>query len=185
MKPKVLWMAGGAVLALLLTCGWTLRVLVLEETHTGRWIFARAVSPGDAFTLRYTHSVKRKPVWDFYIIDDHHEIMQYKTIFPDSDFGLPSHAAKEETYTLLADGNGCISGMRRMIPALRLRVERAYDNIFSFNDSTILNLSHDPGDSVVDLHVHHIGLLHYTFQATRIYGECLWKKKKNFWPTNS
>lgn len=117
------------------------------------------------------HSVKKKPVWDFYIIDERYEIMEYKTVFPASDFGLPSRAVGNETYTMLADGYGCISGMRRIIPALMLRVERAYDNIFTFNETATRNLSQTLGDCVVDMHIQKMNLIQYTFHVKERYGE--------------
>ena len=175
MKPKVLFIAAGILLTVVAAACPTLHVLVLQDSHSGRTVFVRTVSPGDSFTLHYTHSVKHKPVWDFYVIDEHYKIMQHKTIFPDSDYGLPSHATGGETYTLLADGNGCISGMRRVIPSLMLRVERIYDNVFTFDETVTVNLSQELGDSVVDLRVHRIGPLPYAVQWIRMYGEHLWK----------
>ena len=134
-------------------------------------VFGRIVSPGDVFTLSYTHSVKLKPVWDFYTIGEHYEIMQNKTIFPDSDYGLPSRAVGTETYTLLPDGNGCISGMRRLIPSLLLRVERAYNNTFTFNDRLTLDLPRKAGDCVIDMHMTRVSLFQYAFEVFNSYGK--------------
>ena len=148
---------------------WPLHALVLRDTRGGSLVFGRLISPGDVFTLAYTHSVKRKTVRDFYVISERYEIVQNKTIFPDSDFGLPSRAVGQETYTLLPDGNGCISGMQRLIPSLLLRVERAYDNTFTFNETLMLNLSHNPGDCVIDMRISDMNLFQYLLQ---IAGAC-------------
>ena len=168
MKPKML-ILGAVASALLLAWCWPLHVLALRDTRTGRWVFLRVVSPGDAFTLSYTHSVKRKPVRDFYIVGERFEIIQNKTIFPDSDYGLPSRAVGKETYTLLADGNGCISGMQRLIPSLLLRVERAYNNTFIFNETLTLNLSQKLGDCVVDMQIQNMNPIQYTFQVLKFH----------------
>ena len=152
---------------LLIIWHWPLHVLVLRDTHDGRLVFGRVVSPGDEFSLSYTHSVKLKTVWDFYVVGEHHEIIQNKTVFPDSDFGLPSRAVGEEKYTLLPDGNGCISGMRRLIPSLLLRVERAYDNTFTFNKTVTLNLSLMLGDRLVDMRISDMNPFQYILQILR------------------
>lgn len=156
---------------MLLASVWPLRVLVLRDARGGCSVFARAVSPGDFFSLRYTHSVKQKPVWDFYMIDGRHRIIQTKTIFPDSDFGLPSLAGENETYTRLDDGNGCISGMQRLVPSLLLRVERAYNNVFTFNETTSVNLSEKRGDCILEMRIHVMTLARYAFHAMKLYGE--------------
>ncbi|MEN6441820.1 MAG: DUF1850 domain-containing protein [Syntrophobacter sp.] len=170
MKPKAL-ILGGIALALLVAWGWPLRILVLRDVRDGCRVFAHVVSPGDTFSLRYTHSVKQKPVWDFYRIDAHYRIMQTQTIFPDSDFGLPSLAVGTEIYTLLPDGNGCISGMRRLIPSLQLRVERAYNNILTFGEATSVNLSQKCGDSILEMRIQNMNLIQYAFRAMKFYGE--------------
>jgi hypothetical protein len=162
----------GAVGSVLLSV-WclSLHVLVLRDTRGGRWVFGRIVSTGDEFTLSYTHSVKMKPVWDFYIVGEHHQIIQNKTIFPDSDFGLPSRAVGKESYSLLPDGNGCISGMQRLIPSLFLRVERAYNNTFVFNETVTINLSQKLGDCVIDMHISKMNPFEYIFQVIKLYWE--------------
>lgn len=168
--PKV-WIAAGIGLILLLSLGWPLHVLALRDARTGHRIFTHPVSPGDTVTLCYNHSVKHKPVWDFYVVGDRYEIVQSMTIFPDSDYGLPSLAVGSETYTRLADGNGCISGMHRLIPSLLLRVEGAYDNTLTFNNTLTLNLAQKFGDCVVDMRIKNTSPLLYLFQAMNLYGE--------------
>lgn len=156
---------------MLLAAGWPLHVLVLKDNLGGCPAFARVVSSGDSFSLRYTHSVKRKPVWDFYVIDAHHRIIQTKTVFPDSDFGLPSLAVGSETYTLLDDGNGCISGMQRLIPSLQLRVERAYENTLTFNGTLGIDLPQKCGDCILTMRIQAMNLIQYVFQAIKFCGE--------------
>jgi hypothetical protein len=170
MKLKA-WILGAVASVLLVVWCWPLHVLALRDSRNSRWVFGRVVSPGDAFTLSYTHSVKRKPVRDFYIVGEHYEIIQNKTIFPDSDFGLPSGTVEKETYILLADGNGCISGMQRLIPSLLLRVERAYNNTFIFNETLTLDLSQKLGDCVVDMQILNINPLQYIFQFIKLHWE--------------
>ena len=121
---------------------------------------------------------------DFYIVNEYYEIIQNKTIFPESDFGLPSRAVGKETYTLLADGNGCISGMQRQIPSLLLCVERAYDNTFVFNETLTLNLSQQAPDCLIDMQIHNMNPIQYAFQILKRYAESLWRAK-NFSVHNS
>jgi hypothetical protein len=162
---------GGIALALLIGWGWPLHMLGLRETPNGRWIFAKVVYPGDTFGLGYTHSVKHKPVWDFYVIDERYQIIQNKTIFPGSGFGLPSEAQGEETYALLSDGSECISGMQRRIPSLVLRVESTYNNTFTFKEAQSLNLSQILGDGLMEMRIHRSNPIQYTLHVLNSYGE--------------
>jgi hypothetical protein len=177
MKIRI-FILGGIALALLIAWGWPLHMLGLREAQTGRWVFARAVSPGDTFALGYTHSVKHKPVWDFYVIDEHYQIVQDKTVFPGSGFGLPSEAHGDEIYALLSDGSECISGMQRRIPSLLLRVERAYNNTFTFKEAVSLNLSQILGDGLMDMRIHPFNPIQYTLHVLNSYGEHLWGAPK-------
>lgn len=178
MKIRI-FILGGIALALLIGWGWPLHLLGLREAQTGRWVFAQMVYPGDTFGLGYTHSVKHKPVWDFYSIDAHYQIIQNKTIFPGSGFGLPSETHGDETHAVLSDGNECISGMQRRIPSLLLRVERAYDNTFTFKETQSLNLSQILGDGLMEMRIHRSNPIQYTLQVLNSYGERLWQTKIN------
>ena len=166
---------GGVTLALLIGWGWPVHVLGLREARTGRWVFSKAVCPGDTFVLDYTHSVKHKPVSDFYVIDEHYQIIQNKTVFPGSGFGLPSEARGSETYAVLSDGSECISGIARRIPSLVLRVERAYSNTFTFKEAPPLNLSQMLGDGLMDMRIRRSNPIQYTFHVLTSYGERLWE----------
>jgi hypothetical protein len=166
-------------LTLLLGWGWPLRVLGLRDDRSDRWIFARVVYPGNTFALGYTHSVMLKPVWDFYTVDEHYQIIQNKVVFPGSGFGLPSEARGDEIHTSLADGNECISGMRRLIPAVSVRVERAYNNTFTFGETLTIDLSQLLGDCVIDMRIHRSNPIRYTLQALGLFGDQLWDTRQN------
>ena len=141
--------------------------------------FCECGSSRGSFALGYTHSVKHKPVWDIYTVDEHYHIIEKKVIYPGSSFGLPSGAQRDEIHTLLADGNECISGMQRLIPFALLRIERAYNDIFIFREILTLNLSQILGDCVVDLRIHRSNPIQYTFQVLSSYGERLWDTRQN------
>jgi hypothetical protein len=107
-------------------------------------------------------------VWDIYRIDEHYRIIQRETIFPGTGFGLPCQTDDGETYTLRSDGNGHISNMQRLIePGLLLRIEQAYDNVFTFNESGNLNLSQTIGDGVVNLSIRHLSPLQWAVGIMR------------------
>jgi hypothetical protein len=163
-----------AALTLLAGAVWPLHVLGLRDLRSGRWIFSRVVSPGDAFALGYTHSVKHQPVWDHYSIDERFRIVQTRAIFPGSGFGLPSAAEPGEVHSLLPDGSECIAGMHRPVPQLALRVERAYRNTFVFNDALTLDLSEIMGDGLVDMRVHPSNPIRLCLHILSSHGDHLW-----------
>jgi hypothetical protein len=72
---------------------------------------------------------------------------------------------------LLSDGSECISGMQRPIPSLLLRVERAYNNTFTFKEAQSLNLSQILGDGLMEMRVHRSNPIQYTLHVLNSYGE--------------
>jgi hypothetical protein len=169
---------GCAVALVLLTAGlWPLHVLQVREPRTGRWLIAEVVAPGDGFALSYTHSVVRKPVRDTYTVDPDFRIIQTQTVYPGTGFGLPSEAAPGEVHRLLPDGSECIAGMRRVIPQLVLRVERAYHNTFTFNDAPPIELADLCGDVPLELRVHSTNAIRLCIHILGTYGDPLWPSR--------
>jgi len=166
----------GCLAALVLAAGglWPLHVLGFRDLPGGRWRVTKVVAPGDAFALGYTHSVKQRPVWDYYTVDTGFRIIQTKTVFPGTGFGLPSEVGPGETHTLLPDGSDCIDGMHRPVPQLALRVERAYRNTLVFGDAAPIDLSDLAGDGVLDMRIHRSTPIQLTIHFLSAYGDDLW-----------
>jgi len=61
--------------------------------------------------------------------------------------------------------------MRRLIPSLLLRVERAYDNTFTFNETVTLDLSRKLGDGIIEMHICDMNPFQYFFQILKFHGE--------------
>jgi hypothetical protein len=155
--------SSGAVICLVLGSLWfyPVHVLSLRNIEDGSWIFYKQVRPGDTFSTRYTHSVKHRPVWDVYYIDQDYRMMLEETIFPGYGYGLPYLTNGDEIFSQRQDGNYSISNIKRHIPSLFLRVERPYDNIFTFDTQAGINLSSLIGDGVVDMRVITVSALTY------------------------
>jgi hypothetical protein len=143
---------------------WPVHALVLEETRTGRLLFVQRVRPGDGWVTRYTHSVKNKPVWEYFRIDDQYRMVLFKTVFPGSGYGLPCSVAGEENFEIREDGMHVISGMRRIIPRLMLTVAPEYDNVFRYGQDQPLPLSRRIGSGVVDVRIRRTNALNYATQ---------------------
>jgi len=169
----------GWIVALgLLAAGlWPLHVLQVLEPRTGRWLIAQVVAPGDGFALSYTHSVVHKPVRDYYTVDPQFRIIQTQTVYPGTGFGLPSEAGPGEVHRLLPDGSECIAGMRRLIPQLVLRVERAYHNTFTFNDAPPVELADLCGDAPLELRVHATNPIRLCIHILGTYGDPSWPSR--------
>jgi len=152
-----------AVICLALAGLWLypVHVLSLKNMEDGSWIFYERIRPGDTFSTRYTHSVKHRPVWDVYYIDGDYRMMLEETIFPGYGYGLPYLTNGDEKFSQREDGNYSISNIKRHIPSLFLRVERPYDNTFTFGKRHGINLSALMGDGLVEMRVITVSALTY------------------------
>lgn len=139
-------------------------VLGLQNMKDGTWIFCEAVHPGDVFYTRYTHSVKHRPVWDIYFIDNDYRMILEETVFPGYGYGLPYMTKGNQIFTEREDGNYSISNINRHIPSLSIRVGRPYDNIFTFKEEPPINLSSLIGDGLVDMRVHSLNMPKYIYK---------------------
>jgi hypothetical protein len=151
-------------IALLVFGLWPLQGLGLRDTKDNRWIWLAVAHPGDTFSIRYTHSVYQRPVWDIYFIDSQYRMILEETVFPAYGYGLPFATEKGQVFRIREDGNYSISNIKRPIPSLHLRVQRQYGNILTFNSKTTLNLSSSVGDSVIEVKIFELNILQYFYQ---------------------
>ena len=146
---------------------WPLHGLGLRDAKDNRWIWLAVADPGDTFSLRYTHSVYQRPVWDIYFIDSRYRIILEETVFPAYGYGLPFATAKGQVFRIRGDGNYSISNIKRTIPSLHLRVQRQYGNILTFNGRTTLNLSSSVGNGVIEVKIHEFNRIQYGYQEMK------------------
>ncbi|MBN2438437.1 MAG: DUF1850 domain-containing protein [Deltaproteobacteria bacterium] len=126
-----------------------------------------AAHPGDTFSLRYTHSVYRRPVWDIYFIDSRYRIILEETVFPAYGYGLPFSTAKNQVFRVREDGNFSISNIKRPIPSLHLRVQRQYGNTLTFNGKTTLDLSSGFGNGVIEVKIQEFNRIQYLYREMK------------------
>jgi hypothetical protein len=146
---------------------WPLHGLGLRDAKDNRWIWLTVADPGDTFSLRYTHSVYQRPVWDIYVIDSRYRMILEETVFPAYGYGLPFATAKGQIFRVREDGNFSISNIKRTVPSLHLRVQRQYGNILTFNSKTTLNLSSSVGNSVIEVKIHEFNRIQYWYQEMK------------------
>jgi hypothetical protein len=146
---------------------WPLHGLGLRDAKDNRWIWLVAADPGDTFSIRYTHSVYQRPVWDIYFIDSRYRIILEETVFPAYGYGLPFSTEKDQVFRVRKDGNFSISNIKRPIPSLHLRVQRQYGNILTFNGKTTLNLSSGVGNGVIEVKIHEFNRIQYLYRGMK------------------
>jgi len=100
------------------TAGYQLTI----RSETGTLLWHVPVSLGERVTLRYIHSVARRPVEETFLVEDNH-LLLVETVFDSFGAGLPTEPdpgarmyLDEETHTLH------IIGMARSFPVIRQRV---------------------------------------------------------------
>jgi hypothetical protein len=146
---------------------WPLHGLGLRDAKDNRWIWLVAVVPGDTFSIRYTHSVYQRPVWDIYFVDFRYRMILEETVFPAYSYGFPFATAKDQVFRVREDGNFSISNIKRHIPSLHLRVQRQYDNILTLNGKTELNLSSSVGNGIIEVKIHTLNRILFLYQEMK------------------
>lgn len=123
---RLKWMPAIAALALV-AAGWIpLGVLEVKgDGGSGQVVYMKRVAPGDTFTLSFVHSVEKSAVTDYFRIDDNCRIILYQTEFHSLNTGLPAVVSEGEIFER-TDGGFRLSGLKRVLPEIRLQVSAAY-----------------------------------------------------------
>jgi hypothetical protein len=125
---------------------------VLLLTGGDEVIARRIVRTGDTFLLGFLHSIARSDIWDRFTIDPQYRIVLIETKFQGQGTGIPYGAAEGET--LVREGNWfCLTGMKRVVPAIDWRVGAEWHNRFRFEDEPEIDLSAKIGDRLVQVRV--------------------------------
>ncbi|MEA1940036.1 MAG: DUF1850 domain-containing protein [Candidatus Caldatribacteriota bacterium] len=128
---------------------YTLELRTFEEN---KLVFKQKIQPGDRFTLKYTHSVAKTPVWEMFLIDKNYQIKLVETDFLDHGAGLPYAAFGEEIF-IEEDERFKIKNMNRIIHTpIYYRIGAIRENIFYFEDK-IINLSSLIGDKLLTIKI--------------------------------
>jgi hypothetical protein len=119
---RLTWILAMAALALL-AAGWIpLDALEVRASGgLGRVVFLERVTPGDTFTLSFTHSVEKSEVTDYFRIDDGHRIILYQTEFGSLNTGLPAVVSGGEVFER-TDRGFRLSNLKRVLPEILLWV---------------------------------------------------------------
>ncbi len=140
----------------------SLQLLNIQDYPDGEVIFQDIVTPGEIFALKYTHSVARTPVWEFFEINKNGELILVETHFLDHGAGLP-YTAFENEFFVNQDGKFKIKNMYRKISLpLYYRIGKIRENHFIYKNNNI-NLSEILGDTVITINVVQLNLFGYFF----------------------
>jgi hypothetical protein len=127
---------------------------VRESGGEGRVVFLSRVTPGDTFTLSFTHSVEKSAVTDYFRIDDGHRIILYQTEFGSLNTGLPAVVSEGEVFER-TDGGFRLSGLGRVLPEIRLQVSAAFGGTLAMAGSEV-SLPALAGDGLVFISVQRV-----------------------------
>jgi len=140
----------------------SLQLLTIQDYPDGEIIFQDIVTPGEMFTLKYTHSVAGTPVWEFLEINKKGELILVETHFLDHGAGLP-YTAFEGEFFVNEDDKFKVKNMSRKISLpLYYRIGGIRENYFIYKNNEI-NLSKKLGDSVVTITIAQSNLFDYFF----------------------
>ncbi|PKP57235.1 hypothetical protein CVT91_11105 [Candidatus Atribacteria bacterium HGW-Atribacteria-1] len=141
--------------------------LELRSFSDGEIVFSQKVQPGDKFTLKYTHSVAKTPVWEIFTIDKDYQIVLIETDFLDHGAGLPYASFGEEMF-VEEDGKFKIKNMHRVMPSpIYYMVGEIREIFFSFKNMEI-NLSLLLGDKLLTIEIDKNNLLNYLLGGRKL-----------------
>ncbi|SHJ39775.1 hypothetical protein SAMN02745751_02465 [Dethiosulfatibacter aminovorans DSM 17477] len=106
-------------------------ILTLEHYQAGRTILFFNISPGDEFTMRWTHSVELTPWEEIFRIDDEYNMILDRTRFQNFGAGVPD-AVGTETY--IEDGYLTYGGIDQIVPILPYGISDFAKHTFIFKD---------------------------------------------------
>lgn len=134
------WVAGGltaGVLAAAIFFRWP-GISVLEihrSADPGDVVFCARMRLGEEFTLSFTHSVNRRPVYDTLRAQGDHLVI-VRSRFDAFGAGMPESSTREGTLSVAQDGF-LIWEVNRPIPDLTVRVGRVADHILTIKGERI------------------------------------------------
>ena len=121
------------------------QVLTFEYEDSQKLLGYAPVKTGQAFDMKYIHSIHLTPVYESYYVSDH-DIIQYQLSYEEYGIGMPSHAEEGETFTE-QNGRFIISGMNRVFPQIDIRVAQVTESqmVTLNNKSFYLTSLAEPG----------------------------------------
>jgi hypothetical protein len=101
-------------------------VLVIRDTETNQAVWSNRIADGAAFAIRWTHSIHRTPVTEYYRIRGDQLVLTEMT-FKDYGIGMNNELAPGE-HLLVENGQFHVINMNRVFPALHLFIGQVRAN---------------------------------------------------------
>lgn len=153
-RPRMLALV--ALLPIALLACLPVSVLELRDTDQGRRLFMTRVSEGDAFELRYIHSVEHVPVRGIFRIEDRGQIAVAESIFSSYGAGLPFDTAREDI--IFQEDQMRIIHREAVIDRLRIFVSPSTNQQFIYSGAEV-DLSQVEEGHIVELKVRRFPLV--------------------------
>jgi len=124
-------------------------VLVIRDTESNRIVWSGPVRDGSPFAIRWTHSIHRSPVIEYYRVQNK-QLRLYAMQFEDYGIGMSSELAPGEKL-VSRDGAFLIENMNRLFPAIRLFIGQVRANHTLLFEGTEIPLAsvNTPGKAVL------------------------------------
>lgn len=143
------------------------------RNEVGELCYQMLVRPGNQFTIRFTHSVAKRPVDETFEITPKGQIMLTETTYDSFGAGLPFEPYQDQHFAR-EPGRFKMRGYHYIIPTLVVRVGRFADHRFIAGEKNVpLSAWTQPGRPVV-----------FTVERTRIY-QYLYQEVDLRWKKNN
>lgn len=150
-------------IALILLLAVPIHVLEVYIVSIGKPLLTMPASPGDTFTLSFTHSVERTPVIDRYSISDDHVFVLTETFFKSLGAGSPS---KPEKGTFKVEGEWFkIEGIDSRMDRILIRVSALANQTFTFKGRVLRFALLVPDGELVEISIKGYPLIVYLLRV--------------------
>ena len=149
--------------ALGLVYGWLFSPLVLVVQSADRLGPVLATAPGDAFRLRFIHSVHRTPVWENFSVAEPDKLDLVSTEYESYGVGMPSLPSEGKFQQL--NGRFLLTGLERHFAEIPVRVgPEARLTLIHDNKDYPLHELFEPGTLLyIRVKTNYFGLLYRPF----------------------
>ena len=123
-------------------------ILIISHTSTGRLLRYFHLQPEDEFILSFTHSINKRPVYEYIKINDN-QLIVYKARYDAFGAGMPETSVDGLKLTMIENGIIELTNINRCMDEFSLFVGTVANHKINIQNQEIpLNTLASPGESL-------------------------------------
>lgn len=123
--------------------------LIIYNNKLGNVIKEYPIPYDGYFSIKFTHSVNKSPVIDYYKFNEKNEIYVYKTIYYNYGAGVETELENDEILSYGEDGSMIIDNINKKIDNLTYYLSDLYDHTLNINGNKEISLWDICGKNII------------------------------------